>query len=213
MNKKNSLIKEIVWLFVIGCLLGYIIEVLCYFIKHGIWINKQGLLYGPFKPIYGLGVLVITFIFSKTNNKNPFLIFFLGIIIGSLYEYLLSLFQEYVLHTSTWNYSTFNYNINGRIYLPYCIGWGIITLIWIKGLYPQLKKIILKIPFLPTLYVGILMIINIFISGLAVYEYSNRQNNIKINNKVLNIIDKKYPDKVIEKKYPKLRVIKNSKKD
>ena len=212
MEKKKNIIKEIVWLFVFGCLIGYVLEVSCYYIKHNIWINKQGLLYGPFKPIYGLGVLIITFIFYKFKSKNFFIIFLAGIGIGTLYEYILSLFQEYVLHTSTWNYSSFNYNLNGRIYLPYCIGWGIISLIWIKLIYPKITKVINKIPFVITFIVGILMIADVALSGLAVYEYSNRKNNVESNNKILKLMDKIYPDKVIEKKLPKLRVIKKEKK-
>ena len=212
MSSKKKVFNEFVWLFVIGCILGYIIEVSCYYYKHEIWLNKQGLLYGPFKPIYGLAILVITFIYNKTKIKNAFSIFATGVIIGTIYEYSLSLFQEYVLHTSTWNYSSFKYNINGRIYLPYCIAWGVVTLIWIKFLYPKLKKLIHKIPFKLTVVVGILMILDVVISGLAVYEYSNRKNNVETNNPILKLMDKYYPNEVINKRMPKLRAIKNAKK-
>lgn len=209
MKKKKDILNEIIWLFIIGCLVGYIIEELCYFIKHGIWINKQGLLYGPFKPIYGLGTMLISFIFKKINSKNLIKTFIIGTILGSVYEYSLSVFQEYVLHTSTWNYSSFNYNLNGRIYIPYCFAWGVITIIWIKLCYPHIKKLINKIPFFISSIVGILIIFDLILSAFAVYEYSNRQNNIKPKCKILEIMDKKYPDEIIEKKYPKLRVVKN----
>ena len=209
MKKKKDILNEIIWLFIIGCLVGYIIEELCYFIKHGIWINKQGLLYGPFKPIYGLGTMLISFIFKKINSKSLIKTFIIGTILGSVYEYSLSVFQEYVLHTSTWNYSSFNYNLNGRIYIPYCFAWGVITIIWIKLCYPHIKKLINKIPFFISSIVGILIIFDLILSAFAVYEYSNRQNNIKPKYKILEIMDKKYPDEIIEKKYPKLRVVKN----
>lgn len=208
MERKINLFKKIIWLFVIGCLLGFFIETLWHFFKNGTFINKQGLLYGPFKPIYGLGVLIVTILFYKLQNKNWIIIFILGIFVGTIYEYATSLFQEYVLGTSTWNYSKFNFNINGRIYLPYCIGWGLIALLWIKCIYPKLKPIIIKIPFWISILTAIFMISNLLISALAVYEYSNRTNNIKHSNKVLNIIDEIYPDKVIKKKFPKLKALK-----
>lgn len=208
MKKRSELFKEIIWLFVIGCLLGFVIETIWYFLKHGIIINKQGLLYGPFKPVYGAGVLLITAIFKKLENKNWFIILVLGILVGTIYEYSMSIFQEYVLGTSTWNYSKFNYNINGRIYLPYCIGWGLITLVWIKCMYPKLKTFIAKIPLWISIIVAIFMLSNLIVSALAVYEYSNRVNNIKHNSKVLNIIDEVYPDEVINKKFPKLKALK-----
>ena len=102
MSSKKKVFNEFIWLFIIGCVLGYIIEVSCYYYKHEIWLNKQGLLYGPFKPIYGLGVLIITFIFNKIKLKKGVSVFLAGVAIGTIYEYVLSLFQEYVLHTSTY---------------------------------------------------------------------------------------------------------------
>jgi uncharacterized membrane protein len=213
MNKKKEIFKEIIWLFIIGCFIGFLLETFWYYFKHGFFINKQGLLYGPFKPIYGLGVLIITFVFSKIKNKNGIIIFLLGILIGSLYEYTISMFQEYVLRTSTWNYSNFNLNINGRIYLPYCIGWGFISLIWIKFLYPKFKKLISYIPLFLSIIVAIFMLCDIILSGLAVFQYSNRMNNINYHNKVLAVIDNIYDDETISKKFPKLKAVKKLKND
>lgn len=208
MKKFKNKFKEITWLFIIGCLIGFILETLWYYLKHGIIINKQGVLYGPFKPIYGFAVVLITILFSKIKTNNNIKIFIIGIILGTSYEYLTSLFQEFILKTSTWNYSSFKFNLNGRIYLPYCIAWGIITLIWIKILYPKFKKIIDKIPFNVTLIIAILMIINLVLSAFAVHEYSNRQNNLKTNNKVLKLMDDLYPDDIMKTKFPKLKAIK-----
>ena len=60
MNKNNRpSFAELVWLFVLGCLLGFVIETSWHFIKNGVLINKQGLLYGPFKPIYGTGFVLL----------------------------------------------------------------------------------------------------------------------------------------------------------
>ena len=209
MNNKKANIAKFIWLFIIGCLIGYLIEVSWYYFKHDLFVNKQGLLYGPFKPIYGLGIVITSFVFVKFKDKNPLFIFLLGIIIGTVYEYSLSLFQEYVLHTSTWNYSSFNYNINGRIYLPYCIGWGVFALVWIKCCYSKIEKLILKVPFVLTLIIGALMLTNVILTAFAVYEYSNRQNHIKTNNVILKSMDRLYPDEVIKKRLPKLKAIKN----
>lgn len=210
MEKINKLLQNIIWLFVIGCFTGFILESIWYYFKHGIFINKQGVLYGPFKPIYGLGILIITSIFYNKKKMNNIAIFILGVIVGSIYEYLTSLFQEYILGTSTWNYSTFNLNLNGRIYLPYCIGWGLFSLIYIKYIYPKLNNLISKIPLWFSYIVAIFMISNLIISGLSVYQYSNRVNNIKTNNKILKKIDSIYDDEFMKKKFPKLKVIKKN---
>ena len=143
MKLKEEKIKvaELVWLFVIGCLIGYVLETTFHFFKNGEWINKQGLLYGPFKPIYGFGLIFIVLVMNRFREKKFWQKFIIGVILGSAFEYFGSLFQEYIFGTSTWNYSHFNLNVGGRIYLPYCLAWGVISVFCINILYPKFKNI------------------------------------------------------------------------
>ena len=214
-NKLKSLkniLSEIIWLFVIGCILGFILETLWYLIKNGVWINKQGLIYGPFKPMYGTGLIVIVLIMRNFQDKKLWQKFLLGIIIGSAFEYIGSLFQEVAFGTSTWDYSKFNYNISGRIYLPYCIAWGFITIICMEYLYPWFEKWHAKlinnnIGKNITILVWIFMIINILLTTLATLRYSERANNIERTSTVFKFIDKQYNDEYMKLKFPKLFII------
>lgn len=205
-------IIEYIWLFVFGCLLGFILETVWYYIKNGIWINKQGLLYGPFKPIYGLGLVLIVLFMYKLSEEKFWKKFVAGVLIGSAFEYISSLFQEYVFGTSTWNYSGFNFNISGRLYLPYCLAWGFIAVLCIDFLYPRFKKLLIKIPkkvgVLVTMMVSIFMILNVSLTVLATIRYSDRANEVSRNNRVFRVIDNMYPDSYMKVKFPKLKIIK-----
>jgi len=139
-EKIRKILFHLFWLFLIGGIFGYVLETFWHFYKYHEWINKQGLWYGPIKPIYGFGLIIITLFLSKQRYKTSLKIFLIGIIIGSIYEYFTSCFQEYAFNTETWSYLNMNYNIHGRIYLPYCFAWGLITLIWIKFLLPFYLK-------------------------------------------------------------------------
>ncbi len=200
-----------VWLFVIGAFIGFILETLFYYFKNGIWINKQGLLYGPFKPIYGFGLILIVLVLKNYQDKKLWQKLLVGILIGSSFEYFGSLFQEYVFGTSTWNYSNFNYNISGRIYLPYCLAWGIIAVISIDILYPFIKKTLSKINekvyYTLSIILTIFMIGNITLTALASIRYSARANNKETNNIVFKTIDKLYPDEYMQIKFPKMKII------
>lgn len=209
MKKFMKHFKEITWLFIFGCLLGFFLETIWYLLKNGILINKQGLLYGPFKPIYGFGIVIVTYLFKWIKKPTKTKLFVGGTLIGTLYEYFTNVFQEFILGTSTWNYSSFSFNINGRIYLPYCFCWGIFSLLWFNYVYPFIEKIISKINIVLTYVAAILMIINLLLSTLAVYEYSNRANNVTTKNKILKKIDILYPDSVIKQKFPKLKAVIN----
>ena len=215
-NKKEKIpISEIVWLFVIGCLVGFALETVWHFLKNGEWINKQGLLYGPFKPIYGFGLIFVLLIMNNYRHKKFWQKFIIGVLLGSAFEYFGSLFQEVVFGTSTCNYSYFNLNIGGRIYLPYCLAWGIIAVFCVDVLYPLFKKLIQKINInlykVVTTIVAIFMIINISLTALASIRYSDRANKEEANSAVFKVIDQLYPDEYMQLKFPKMKVIKKDK--
>ncbi len=214
-KKEKTGLIEYIWLFLIGSLCGYVIETSWYFIKHGIWINKPGLLYGPFKPIYGLGFVLIVLLMSRYKEKKWWFKFILGVIIGSVFEYICSLFQEYVFNTSTWNYSTFHFNIGGRIYLPYCLIWGLIAILCIDVLEPWFHKLLLKVPAkmlkIGTLVISLLMVINISLTFVAVMRYGERAKNISREGYVFQKIDKVYNDKYMNKRFPKMVAVERNK--
>ena len=43
-KKEKITFSELVWLFVIGCVGGFVLETFFHYFKKGEWINKQGLL-------------------------------------------------------------------------------------------------------------------------------------------------------------------------
>ena len=141
MNKEEKFEwKEIIWLFVFGCFIGYVLEQSFYIIKYHEYVSKQGLLYGPFKPIYGFGALLFTWIYYSIKSKAKTKYFVIGVVIGSVFEYFSSWLIEVIFHSYVWDYSEMSLNINGRIYLPYCIVWRIISLLWATVVYPFFKK-------------------------------------------------------------------------
>ena len=92
MKKEKISLIEYIWLFIIGAISGYIIEISWYFLKHGVWINKPGLLYGPFKPIYGLGFVLIVLIMKKFKEKKLWFKFTLGVFLNIYVVYFKNMF-------------------------------------------------------------------------------------------------------------------------
>ncbi len=205
----------ILWLFLLGAFLGYIIETIFYLLKYHEFVNKSGLWYGHLKPIYGLGAVLLTIILYKVKDQSLLKTFIYGIIIGTAFEYIASLFQEYVLGVYTWNYANFNLNLNGRIYLPYCFIWGLITIIYFKGIFPYYEKLFKKLYsyrlVLISLVVTIFLAYDCLLTGVIAYRYSARRQGVIATNKISNYIDQKYPDELIQKRMPKLRLVANLK--
>lgn len=208
MSDKKLNIYKAIWLFLIGCLLGYALETVFYYLKYGNYVNKQGLIIGPFKPIYGTGTVLISFVFSQFKTEKKWQIFVIGTILGTIFEYLCSYFLEVIWGFYIWDYSTFNFNINGRIYLPYCLIWGLISVGWYSYAYPLFLKIYNKFNSkkfrIITGIIGIFFIIDLALTGLVYFRIKDSENN----NKIYQIVDKLFPKEEVASKFSKVRKIK-----
>lgn len=208
-NEDKLTYYDFFWLFIVGGLFGYFYENVWYFLRKHILIIKNGVVFGPFQPIYAIGITLITLLLYKFKNKKWYQIIFLGAIIGTVFEYGASLFQDYAFGNYSWNYTKFGkLSINGRIYLPYCLGWGLITFIWIKCFMIKIINLFRKIPKkLNTLIVTILsifMIFNLSLTCITFYRKTARYYNNYTNSKLEKIIDKHFDDDYMDKRFPNL---------
>lgn len=209
MEKSKKLnIYKIIWLFIIGCFIGYIFESVFYVIKYGTFVNKQGLVIGPFKPVYGGAVLIITFLFTTLKNDKKWFIFLVGMLAGTLFEYYCSWSLEKFWGFYIWDYSSFKWNINGRVYLPYCLIWGAISLIWQCYCYPIFNKIYYKLESkkfkIISWVVGVFIVIDLLLT-CAVYL---RRKFSEVDNDFFKIVDKMFPEEEWDAKFSKVRKIK-----
>ncbi|MBQ6991851.1 MAG: putative ABC transporter permease [Clostridia bacterium] len=130
--------------FIVYCVLGFIVETIYGFVTKGTLESRQGFLYGPVCPIYGLGAVVMI-LSLQPLKKNNYTLFFGGCIIGAIIEYLISYLAELILNVNWWDYSDRFLNINGRICLTYSLFWGLLALYLMKHLNPLIDKIFNKL--------------------------------------------------------------------
>ena len=207
--KAINLIMKIFWIFVIGSVFGFVIEMLYATIYTRTLVIRQGLIYGPFVQVYGMGAVAYYFLISKF--KEPKEAFFAGMIMGGVLEYLCSFFQEILFGTISWDYSNRFLSLNGRTCLLYCVYWGIIALLFLKIIYPWLKNIeplIYKRSVrIITVFLMIFMTFDITISALAASRQQERHDNIPPKNDLDVFLDKAYPDELLDRIYNNKREI------
>ena len=64
---------KLFWIFMIGSFLGFVAETIVVLIKEGHYECRQGLIYGPFVQIYGIGAVVYYLFVPKIQkSKNVF---------------------------------------------------------------------------------------------------------------------------------------------
>lgn len=202
-NKYVKITIKIFWIFVIGSFLGSVIE-MGYVIVHANKIEiRKGLIYGFFVQIYGMGAVAYYILCNKIKKTHK--IFFAGMIMGGLIEYLCSFLQEIFLGTVSWDYSNNFINFNGRTSLEYCICWGIIAIVFLKLIYPITQKmdvlIYNKLFTVITVFMMVYMSINIGISTAAVIREEERKENIPANNIFERFLDEKFTDEFLKTIY------------
>lgn len=199
---------KLFWVFFLGCFTGVAVETLWCFIQYGRIENRAGVVWGPFNPVYGLGAFVLTVALYKYRNRSKLYSFIGGMLAGSAVEYLCSWLQETVFGSTSWDYSAYPFNLNGRICLQYSVFWGLLGVLWIKSLYPRIVQLILKIPNRHgkalTWVLFAFISINMLVSAAAVYRWSERDARIPASNAVERLLDDRFGDNRMRSIYPTL---------
>lgn len=193
---KGVCFKKALWIFLVGSIFGVIMETIISYFQYGAFESRRGLIYGPLNPVYGFGAVI--FMIFLVKYKNPLKVFFGGMLLGGGFEYFCSLIQEVIFGTTSWDYSAYAFNIDGRTSLSIMICWGLIALLFVFVIYPPISKLIEKLPIRIGNILSILLIIFLLldcaISITACLRQTERSKGIEPSNKVETFLDKHFPD-------------------
>ena len=194
MKKTKLSFHDIFYIFIFGCFFGWIVEGIWTYLKKGVIINHSALVIGPFNIVYGVGAVVLTLFLYKLKDKSKLEIFGVSFAIGTVLEYVMSFLMEKLVGFVAWNYRKKPFNINGRVCLQYSIFWGFLGIIWIKLIYPQIKKIIDKFNQLESIKLMKITIIFLIFDTLLTFGAIDRakkfEQKIPPSNKIEEIYDK-----------------------
>ena len=204
-------IYKLIWLFTIGSFAGYLIETGWYYMVRGYFVNRQGLVIGPFSPIYGVAAVGITLLFYRIRHINALYIVFLVGLSGGIFEYACSVLQEKVLGTRSWDYSYMPFNFEGRTSVKFMIMWGILGMVFIRNTYPFLsrhvEKITDKIGKILAIVIVIFMVFDCSLSLGATLRQKDRRNGIPAANAIEYFFDSYYTDQKLAKIYTEVRIV------
>ena len=161
--------------FFVYSILGYFLEMI-----FGLFVSvhpESGVLYGPWTPIYGIASVLIIIISDKLFKNlhlnrlvETIIVFFIITIILTILECLGGYLIELIFGFSFWDYSDFNFNIGKYMCLEMALLWGILSIIFIYLIRPNLDKYIKKIPLFLTVLLGISMFADFIIRLLVEFK-------------------------------------------
>ena len=151
---------KIIFYFIIYSFLGWCLESIYKTVIFRKPTNS-GFLYGPFCPMYGVGAIIM--IMAGKLSNNILIIFLMGIIIFTVWEYVVAVVLEKLFKTKYWDYSELKFNFQGRVCLKNSIYWGILAVLLIFLIQPGIEKLTELIPNNLILYLNIIFIIAIVV--------------------------------------------------
>ncbi len=192
--------------FFIYSILGWIAEVIYCRIVGGKLTNR-GFLNGPYCPIYGFGSLIIVLSLQYYIN-SPILVFFIGMILTTILEYITSFFMEKIFNARWWDYSNMQFNINGRVCLLNSLEFAILGLLLTYIIHPQIKQLIEKIPqnYIPVISISLFVIITLDFA-VTLYTIFNLKERL---NKLHEITEQIFENK--KKDFQNIDIIQNLEK-
>lgn len=152
--------------FFIFSIFGHLFETIIYKLM-GVH-RSSGFLYGPWTPVYGMGIVIIIFLsrilFRKIKLKRIyeillFMIFTFAIL--TIIEFLGGHLLHFIFHKDFWNYTDHKYNFGKYIALDVSLIWMIGSVVFLYLIKPWLDKIVVKIPKWITYILIILMIVDL----------------------------------------------------
>jgi uncharacterized membrane protein len=133
--------KKLLLLFVVGSIVGIVVETLYHMIVFGEYESRAGLVWGPFSPLYGVGAVVITSVLNQFWHYPRPVIFVISAFIGSVLEFVTSWGMEVFFGAIAWDYSNTFLNIDGRVNFLFACMWGALGVVWVKVVLPFIKRI------------------------------------------------------------------------
>ncbi|MDO5019003.1 MAG: putative ABC transporter permease [Lachnospiraceae bacterium] len=133
-------VYHLVAAFIIYSMLGWLVESIYMSICNKKLTNR-GFGKGPFCPIYGFGA-VIGYLVLRPLSNNPLLLYCVGAVMATVFEYLVGRLMLKIFGEVWWDYTNKPCNFQGLICLESTIAWGFYAIIIITFLHGKVMGII-----------------------------------------------------------------------
>jgi len=141
-----SVFLSLAFIFIVGCILGWIIELLFRRIVHKTWINP-GFLKGPYLPLYGFGLTAlygVGMIPFQNVIQEQWIIIIIRIVLVAVLMTLLELIAGLIfikgMNIKLWDYSDRWGNFKGIICPLFSFFWAVIGAVYVILIHPLIVE-------------------------------------------------------------------------
>lgn len=198
------------WLFIIGSVMGVIIEGVWYYFMHDRWETHVVTVWGPFCIIYGFGFSGYYAACHVFRKLNIFLRFLIYACLGSGVELICGLLLKYCLNMKAWTYAHYPLNFMGLICVKMTIIWGFVGLVF-QMLLPffdwMLSHMENRLWNIGCIIFSVFLGIDFIVTGACFLRWKERHEGEDPSNRIEEIIDEKYGSEFMKKRFVEWRFI------
>lgn len=204
--------NKLLLLFVVGSILGLVLEVIFHALVFGGYESRAGLVWGPFSPLYGVGAVALTVLLNRMWRHPAVIIFLVAMVVGSLVEFACSLWMELSFGAIAWDYSNTFGNIQGRVNLMFGCIWGILGLAWVRLVMPLMdrgfnlinwKSSIVQVS---SVLLTVFIAVNVVVTVHALDRESARASGIPATNQIDQLLDEHFPSSWMQSHFENMSI-------
>lgn len=197
------------WLFALASMAGFLLESAESLVSLGYVQNRQGLLYGPFTPVYGAGAVALALLWPALRHRGKAFCFLAAALVGTGVEYLWSWGQERWFGAVFWDYHHFPLHLDGRVNLPFALFWGLLGLAFWQWVWPRFSHCQSAASRygvgLVSVVLTLLLLSDGILSAAALYRQAQRQEQAAAVSPLALYLDEVWPDEALARRFPTMR--------
>lgn len=192
--------RVLFWLFVVGSVLGFLLEGCWSLVSTGQWVHHAATIWGPFCIIYGLDATAAYVLSRHLAGKALPVQFAACMLSGAAVEFFGSFFQERLFGSISWDYSQHFMNLGGRVSLQMAVVWGCLGVAFIHLLYPCLARLFQRARGRGGMFLcgamTVFMVVNFMATSVVVGRWRERTMGVPPANPLESHIDASYDERM-----------------
>ncbi len=166
----------LLFFFIIYAFFGWCLEVVYQAVEHGKFINR-GFLNGPYCPIYGFGVIIVSGALDPIKG-NLIVLYAGSVVLTSILELATGFLLDKIFSMHWWDYSGERLNLGGYICLKFSLLWGVACIVTVRLIHPAVSGFVGLIPYKAGCVIIAVSLIgftsDLIVTVLAIIHYKKR---------------------------------------
>lgn len=204
MKQKSITYDKLFWLFLLGDVLGVIIEGVFCLVAKGHWENHVVSVFGAFNILYGAGAVLFYVGAVVLKKRHIALRVIVLMFSATLLELVCGLLLKNALGMRAWNYENSFMNFKGIICLGFTLTWGLAAFAFCK-LYCKIDTFLDifkgKISHITCIVLSVFMISNLIVTGVSIVRWSKRHYGVATQSRVWYEIDSRMSDEWMQSRF------------